>query len=275
MADYLDFISSGLQAAAEIVKNGFGKVISATKSGDNNQVLTETDLQIGQMLISLIGAEFPNHNIIDEEAGGIDHDSEYTWVIDPVDGTSNFAAGLPTYGVMLGLLEGGQPLAGGVVLPAFSEIYLARKGQGASCNGRKITVTGEEKLQNVLLAFGIDIHGFRPDETRKDFQLLAEIALLVRNVRSTNSCFDIMHVASGAYGAWLGTDSKIWDNVAPQIIIEEAGGLYTDLLGQTLDYSQPLNKMGQNFTFCAASPALHMQIQKVIQGFFKTNETRF
>ncbi len=265
MIDYSEFIHDRLEAAARIAKDSFGKVLGNVKPGDNNQVLTQTDLDIGRMIIERIRRQFPEHNIIDEEAGVIDNNSRYTWVIDPIDGTSNFAAGLSTYGSMFGLLEDGCPVAGGVVLPYFDEIYVARKGQGAFCNNHKMSVTKERDLKNMLIAFGIDTRPADPDRTRRDFQLLAEIVLRTRNIRSSNSVFDIMHVATGAYGAWLGTDSKIWDNVSPQIIIEESGGVYTDLFGQPLDYSQSLTRLNQNFTFCAASPVLHKQIQRIIK----------
>jgi myo-inositol-1(or 4)-monophosphatase len=75
-----------------------------------------------------------------------------------------------------------------------------------------------------------------------------------------------MMVAAGKYGAYLNRTSKIWDNIAPQIIIEEAGGIFTDFFGQKIDYSDPLEKADQNFTMCTAAPALHQELQKIIRG---------
>ncbi|MBI2034197.1 MAG: hypothetical protein HYT11_00495 [Candidatus Levybacteria bacterium] len=83
-------------------------------------------------------------------------------------------------------------------------------------------------------------------------------------MRVSNSCFDTMMVAKGNYGGWLNKSSKIWDNVAQQIIIEEAGGVYTDFYGEPLDYSNPLSKAKLNYTQCAASLALHKQLQEII-----------
>jgi len=99
--------------------------------------------RLGKNLITKISQAFPEHNIIDEEVGVIDNNSNYTWVIDPIDGTSNFANGVPTYGIMLGLLENNIPIAGGIALPEFSEIYVAEKGTGAFCNGEKVQVSSE------------------------------------------------------------------------------------------------------------------------------------
>lgn len=250
---------------SDIARNSFGKVAGTTKGGDNNQVLTETDLEIGKTLIEKIQKEYPEHNIIDEEAGVIDNKSDFTWVIDPIDGTSNFANGIPLYGIMLGLLKDNEPVAGGLALPNFSEIYIANKGNGAYCNGEKISVTRENNLKNSLVAYGIDGHQEKPKFTRDECKLLAEIVLNIRNLRTSNSVFDIAMVAKGKYGAFLNQTSKIWDNVAQQIIIEESGGIYTDFFGNKIDYSNALEKADDNFTFLAASPVLHSKLLEIIK----------
>lgn len=262
---YSLFIEEALQAGAEIARSYFGTVVGRTKPGDNNQVLTDADLAIGKHLISLIEKAYPNHNIIDEEVGVIDKQSTYTWVIDPIDGTSNFAAGVPTYGIMLGLLENNIPVAGGVALPAFNELYLAEKGAGAFLNGARIAITKETDLSRVLLAYGIDGKQNMPDETRAETNMLAELILASRSLRSNGSCFDVMQVAQGKFGASLAQTSKMWDNVAQHIIIEETGGIYTDFFGNQLDYANHLKRTHENFTWCAAPPSLHAHIQQIIQ----------
>lgn len=261
---YQDFIKNSLKSASEIANNYFGKVSGIVKEGDNNQVLTKADGEIGQFLIAEVKKQFPSHNIIDEEAGVIDNTSDYTWVIDPIDGTSNFANGIPTYAIMIGLLEKNIPIAGGVVLPYFSEIYIAEKGKDAFCNDTKVFVTKESNLFNTLVAYGIDGHQENPQITYDETKILTNIILKIRNLRSSNSAFDIMQVAKGGYGAWCNKTSKIWDNVAPQIIIEEAGGLYTDFYGKVIDYSNPLKKTKENFTVCCAPQTLHQQLQEII-----------
>ena len=127
--NFQDFIVCTLQDAAKIANTSFGKVGSTTKEGDNNQVLTKTDLEVGKLIVDRICKVYPEHNIIDEEAGVINNNSQFTWVIDPIDGTSNFANGLATYGIMIGLLDGDKPIAGGIALPYFSEVYVAQKGK--------------------------------------------------------------------------------------------------------------------------------------------------
>jgi len=261
---FSSFIESSLEKVSVIANEQFGKVSSTTKVGDNNQVLTQTDLEIGQTLISLIEKEFPTHNIIDEEAGVIDKKSEYTWVVDPIDGTSNFANGVPTYGIMIGLLQKDKAIAGGIALPAFKQIIVAEQGHGTLLNGSQIHVTKESQLLKTLVSYGIDGHQENPKITKNECRLLGKIILNIRNLRSSNSVFDIIQVAGGNYGAMLNRTSKIWDNVAQQIIIEEAGGKYTDFFGKAMDYRNPLTKATQNYTFCAASPELHQKLQEII-----------
>lgn len=265
--DYKKFIIEILNQASKIANKNFGKVTSTIKPKDYNQVLTETDLEIGKFLVNNIKKIYPEHNIIDEETGVTNKNSLFTWVIDPIDGTSNFAVGVPTYGIMIGLLKNTTPIASGISLPYFSEILIAQKGKGTILNGKKVQVTKETNLSNALVAYGTDGHKDNPDLTRREAKLLGEIILNVRNIRASNSVFDSVMVAEGKYGGFLSRNSKIWDNVAQHILIEEAGGIYTDFFGKQIDYSNPLSKAKDNFTFCAASPVIHGQLQKIIQRY--------
>lgn len=264
--NYSEFIKTVLQKTSATAVHHFGRVTSSVKKGDNNQVLTETDIEIGTYIVSAIQKEFPSHNVIDEEAGVIDNKSEYTWVVDPIDGTSNFAAGLPMYGTMIGLLHNGVPIAGGIALPYFSEIIIAEKNTGAYVNGRRLQVCSEENLKNILVAYGVDGHQENPEKTEEECRTLARIILNIRNLRSTNSCYDGVCVAKGIYGGYMNKTSKIWDNVAQQIVIEESGGVYTDYFGMPIDYSNPVSKAEMNFTICAAPRSLHRRLQECIKG---------
>ncbi len=262
---YQEFIKDCLELSSKIALEKFGNVTHSVKPEDNNQVLTEADLLIGKVIIEKIKKEYPGYNIIDEETGVIDNHSEYTWVIDPIDGTSNFAAGVPTYGIMLGLLKDETPIAGGFSIPDRNEIYLAEKGKGTYCNGVQVSVTTETQLINCLVAYGIDSRKDNPDYTRKESKLLGEIILKIRNIRSSGSePVDVGYVVSGKYGARVNQYGRIWDVVAPHIIVEEAGGVYTDFWGKQIEYKNPLTKIKENYTCCAASPILHKQLQEII-----------
>ncbi|OGK15149.1 hypothetical protein A2774_05695 [Candidatus Roizmanbacteria bacterium RIFCSPHIGHO2_01_FULL_39_12c] len=262
--DYKEFIVNTLQESGEIAKSACGKVTGEAKKEDSNQVLTETDLEIGKLIISRIEKNYPGHNIIDEETGVKDKKSEFTWVTDPIDGTSNFASGIPTYGIMIGLLERDLPLVCGIALPSFNNIYYARKGKGAYCDGKRIYATKETQLLSVLVAYGIDGHKENPEFTKKEGSILTNIILNCRNLRSSNSCHDVAMVAKGSYGAYINQTQKIWDNVAEHLLVEEAGAKVTDIFGKPLDYNNPLKKIKEKFTFFAAPPRLHKQLLEII-----------
>lgn len=266
MTEYQSFINEALIEASKIANAHFGKVSSTIKEDDPNQVLTEADLKIGKFLVDKVKQAYPEFNIIDEEAGVIDNGSRFTWVIDPIDGTSNFAQGLPHYGIMIGLLDQGEPIAGGVALPAFNEIYLSEKNHGVLLNGELITLNYSKLLKDSLISYGLDGNIGERQKTHQEMLLLEELVLNTRNIRSSNSTYDFMMVALGKYGAFLNRSSKIWDNVAPQAIIEELGGQYVDFSGKRLNYDQPVNRAKENFEYCAtASQGILDEILKIYQ----------
>lgn len=262
--NFFSFLQSVLETASVIANRNFGKVKGVVKDFDNNQVLTDTDLEIGRFIISEIKKVYPEHNVIDEEAGIIDNNSNFTWVVDPIDGTSNFSAGIPEYGIMIGLLKGSTSVAGGIALPFYSEIVMAEKGRGTWFKNNRLAVIHEKKLLLTLVAYAIDGHQENPNMTIDECKTLAGIILGCRNLRASGSCYDVIQVAKGNYGGFLNRTSKIWDNVSTQIILEEAGAKYTDFFGKPMDYSRPLTRIGENFTMCAAVPILHRQLQEII-----------
>jgi len=261
--DYLTFLETELKKAAETAGDYFGKAKSSIKA--DRSVLTEADLAISKHLVAAVQKTYPNYNIIDEEAGVIDKGSQYTWVIDSIDGTSNFAAGVPTYGIMMGLLKDETPIAGGFVVPPTNELYVAEKGRGTTLNGNRIFVTQESELRNCLVAYHVQKKQDDDEFTRNEAKIIGEVVLEIRELRSSGSePIDVGYVACGKYGARLNQYGKIWDCVAPQIIVEEAGGIFTDFWGKPQDYSDALNKTKLNYTVCAAAPQLHKQLQAII-----------
>jgi myo-inositol-1(or 4)-monophosphatase len=267
-ADELDhalaFVSSLLDQASAVALQSWGKVKATVKPGDRNQVLTATDLEVGHLLTQRIGSAFPAHNILDEELGAIDHGSDWTWVTDPIDGTSNFAEGLPHFGIQVALLRNDQPVLGGIALPAFGQIALASLGRGAKLDGVNMHASTETDLSNVLVAYGIDGHPEEPEVTHVEVAALGRLILAVRNLRSSNSAYDAVATADGRYGAWINRTTKIWDQAAHEIVLSEAGCLYTDLNGVALDYQDALSRGGENFEQLAAPPALHGKLLEIL-----------
>lgn len=122
-------------------------------------------------------------------------------------------------------------------------------------------------LLNMLVSYGIDSHQEDPQRTKQECEVLADIVLGCRNLRNSGcEALDPMYVAEGRYGGRINTTAKIWDNVAPQIIAEEAGAVWTTANGKPVDYTNEFTKINENFTFCVASPVLHRQLQEIING---------
>lgn len=273
--EYKNFIETALMQSTEIAKEKFGKVGNSTKPTDNNQVLTEADLLIGSHIIKLIEETYPNHNIIDEEAGVINKNSEFTWVIDPIDGTSNFAAASPLFGIFLGLLKDNQPYAGGAALPYFNEIYSAQKGNGAWCNGKEMKVSKEDRLLSSLVVYSLNGYQNQPEKTHWECALLEQIVLNIRNLRATGGAFDPAMVIKGTYGAGMHLGTSIWDVAAIHCIIEEAGGTVTDFFGTPFDYSDHLSNYKKPYPICAGAPQIHKQLQTIISNYLKEHPYNF
>lgn len=265
--EYSNFIKETLREAGMIALKGYGNVEPMIKSEGNMQILTETDLKIGQMIIDKIKQNFPEHSIIDEEAGITLENSEFVWTIDPVDGTANYASKIPMFGTMIGLLKNGKPIAGGLILPCFNEIYYAEKGHGAFCNDRQIHVSQNPELAHNFVAYLISSHQSTQGMLDKELKYITKIIPNIMSFRTSNcSAFDGAMTVSGRYGAALNTTSYVWDCVPLHILALESGGIMTDFDGNEIDYSHLDNKYKNYFTFCLGSQSIHQQIQELIKN---------
>lgn len=260
--DHLPFLGAVLRAAAAAVPPPPGGQGAAGKPGEPGQVVTAADLMIEDLLRARIHETHPGHGVLGEENGRTGASARELWVLDPIDGTANYAAGSPLFGIMLGLLVEGEPVAGGVALPAFGEIYLAQRGRGAFRNGKPLRTPAGGPLGSSLIAYGIDGETGYAGE---DFAFAAVLAARCRGLRMSNSVFDLMQVATGGYGACLNRTTRIWDNVAPQVILEEAGCVYTGFGGAPVTYEPLDTTIGATFTVCAAAPAVHPVLQQAIR----------
>lgn len=262
-AEHLDFIAELLDEASRLVLAASHGRRATVKDGDPSQVVTATDRAAGQAIVSRIRAAFPGDTVIEEESGLVSRGGTRTWVVDPLDGTSNFAAGSPLFGIAVGLLVRGVPVAGGVALPRFGETYLAERGGGARLNGTLLPLESAVGLEASLVALGIDAS--TQEAARNDYDLACALALRCRGLRTSNSVFDLMMVARGAYGACLHRSTRIWDNVGPHVIVTEAGHVYTDLYGDQICYDPPDLRWADTFTMRAASVATSEAIDSIVQ----------
>lgn len=200
-----------------------------------------------------------------EETGNQNRNSEFTWVIDPLDGTSNFAAGLPWFGVIICVLKNSVPVMSGCFLPVQNEIYFAEKGKGATRNGEKITVSAETELKNILAAYSLD-YSDEPGKTESETKVIGNLVKNIRNLRGTNCLIDFCYTADGKLGACINQTTKIWDIAGPILIIEEAGGIVTDLRGNSFKFNLDETNYNRNFSIVGSNRFLHSELLKIVNG---------
>lgn len=251
------------ESAGRLLMKHFGHVRDIRIKDSRSSIVTEADLAADHLIRTLLQAAFPDHNLLTEESGFTDRGSAFTWVVDPLDGTSNFAAGLPWFGVMISALEHGSPVAAVMVLPAENLIYTAERGQGAHCNGRPVQVANVKDLSQVLCGFGLDAAGSLEDSLHQG-RTLARLVQEVRNLRSTNSLMDFACTIDGRLGALVNFHTMIWDIAAPALILEEAGGIMTDLHGEPLNLAIDADAPRRSHAVAAAPPALHRQLLRLL-----------
>lgn len=251
------------RAAGQVLLGHFGRTTSTLQKSDLSNVVTAADLASEHAIVQAIRQRHPTHSIIAEETGCDLRGSEFTWVIDPLDGTSNFAAGIPWFGVLIALLRAGEPQLGVLHLPVSDELYCAERGNGAYRDGHRISVTAEPLLSNVLWAWGMDAAESEAAAMR-DTALLARVLQRVRNVRATNSLLDCAYVADGRLGGMINRSTRLWDIAASMVIIGEAGGVYTQADGQPLVLDVTARAAERVYAVMAGAPALHQQMLELV-----------
>lgn len=258
-------IRKALREAGNILMENFGKIVDYTVKESQSSIVTKADLESEKKIIEIILEKFPDHNTLGEETGFQNRNSEFTWVIDPLDGTSNFASGIPWFGVIICLLKNDIPFMAGCFLPVQNELYFAEKGKGAIRNGEKIKVSGETELKNILAAYSLD-YSEEPGKTECEAKVIQQVVSRIRNLRSTNCIIDFCYTADGKLGACMNQTTKIWDIAGPGLIIEEAGGKVTDIQGNNFDFSLNADNYNRNFTIVGSNKILHFELIKILNN---------
>jgi myo-inositol-1(or 4)-monophosphatase len=194
-------------------------------------IVTETDLAAQARAIEIIRAQYPDHDLWAEEVSQTpDGASDYCWIIDPLDGTTNYSRGFPCFSVSIALSHQGEPILGVVYDPLRDELFHAQRGQGAYLNDDRIQVSTATRLMDAVI--GLD--WAREQELRYQVgQLVAQIAPEVRTLRNTGSAaLGLCSVAAGWTDAYFHLSLKPWDVAAGSVIIQEAGGAISDLAGR-------------------------------------------
>lgn len=249
----------------EILLRHYGKVQRVEIKENQSSVVTEADLASEHVIVERITRSFPDHNLIAEEAGRVDRGSEWTWVIDPLDGTSNFAVGLPWFGVMIAVAYQDRPRQAVMFLPLENRMYVAAEGGGASCNGQPVKVTSQSDLSRVLCACGLDASS-DPRAIERQASFLGRLVQAARNIRATNSLIDFAYTVDGRLGAAINHNMKIWDIAAPWLILREAGAVVTDLAGRELQFNLGPGCASQGYAVAGANPRLLRQILELARA---------
>jgi myo-inositol-1(or 4)-monophosphatase len=249
-----------MEEAGKLQKQNFNKVHRYKQKESISSIVTETDILCERFILDSISSDFPLHNILSEETGFIYKKSKFTWIVDPLDGTSNFAAGIPWFGVLIAILENNAPVMAGAYIPLEKKLFFAEAGKGAFLNKKRLRIK-ESSLKNVLFAFSTDYSDDKEsiENALKIFRFLIQNT---RNIRSTNSLVDFMMVAEGKLGGVVNMYTRIWDIAAPWLIIKEAGG---DLkLLDFCDVSFEINKdeTDKNYPVFTGSASIMNEFEK-------------
>lgn len=243
--------------AGEIIRDGFGKNFQVEyKSGDNNLV-TEIDKKSEQTIIEFVNKKFPGHKILSEESGLTENDSEFLWVIDPLDGTSNFAHGLPIFSVSIGLQRKNKTIAGVVYDVMRDVMYSGESGSGAFANDQKIQVSKNDTLSQSMLVTGFPYNvKDNPEKAFERFESLTRNSRAVRRLGS--AAIDFAYVAEGVFEGFWEVHLQPWDVCAGILLVEEAGGLVTDFDGRQINIFSK--------TFLASNKNIHVRMMELINS---------
>src|SRR5262245_37581715 len=230
MKEFLEIVKKACLLSGEIQMENLGRSRQIDFKGEINLV-TETDHQCEREIVALIQGTCPTHDILAEEGSGIRKDSEYKWIIDPLDGTTNFAHGYPLFCTSIALEFKGEIILGAVYEPNLKELFVAEKGSGATLNGQKIRVSQTSDLKRSLLATGFAYNVRQAKENNLNhFQNFIMSAQAVR--RDGVAAVDLCYVAAGRFDGFWELDLFPWDVAAGFLMVEEAGGRVTDFSGR-------------------------------------------
>lgn len=218
--------------------------------------VTEVDHAAEAAIVETLRRAYPDHAILAEESGA-SGDSEYTWIIDPLDGTTNFIHGFPQFAVSIALQHRGQITQAVVHDPSRNEIFTATRGAGAYLDGRRIRVSRRDQMRDALIGTGFPFREFDNIETYlAAFKAVAQETAGIR--RPGAAALDLAYVAAGRLDGFWESGLAPWDMAAGSLLILEAGGLITDFKGQP-DYLE-------SGKVVAGNPKVFGQLLKLIQG---------
>jgi myo-inositol-1(or 4)-monophosphatase len=226
----INFIKQIAREAGKIIREDYDKIETNIKHKGNIDLVTETDLKCDKLLRERIQSKFPEDCIIIEESEIINQTSKRRWIIDPLDGTTNFSHRFPFCAVSIGLEIKGEIHYAVVYNPVLNELFEAEKGKGAFLNGNKISVSKTDKMSNALVATGFPYDRWeKADEYIKDYLVFMKRTQGVRRVGA--AAIDLCYVACGRLDGFFERKLKPWDTAAGSLIVTEAGGTVSQFSG--------------------------------------------
>jgi len=255
MSSFLNAAVKAAKAAGKIHKRYYGKVRDIRfKSGNQLNLVTEVDGRCEKIIFGLLKKSFPSHTFWGEETGGKLDDANYTWIVDPLDGTTNYAHAYPFFCVSIALVKDGQLLAGVIYDSLRNECFTAEKNKGAFLNGRRLQVSKVRTLQKSLLCTGF---AYGVLKTLYNFENFQNFVLRSQGVRRDGSAaMNLAYVAAGRFEGFWERGIKAWDMAAGVLLVLEAGGKVTDISGK------PFDLLAQNAL--ASNGLVHSQIFKTL-----------
>jgi myo-inositol-1(or 4)-monophosphatase len=234
MSSYLTSAIRAAKKAGAIQKNHYGRVRKIRyKSKNKLNLVTEVDQKCEKAILSLLRAAFPTHNVWGEESGRGSMVSEYTWLVDPLDGTTNYAHGYPFFCVSIALVKKNEPILGVIYDVLRDELFTAEKGKGAFLNGKRLRVSSTRSLAESLLSTGF---AYAVRETHYNLDNFRRFVLTAQGVRRDGSAaMNLAYVAAGRFDGFWERGIQAWDMAAGILMVREAGGKVTDISGKPFD----------------------------------------
>jgi myo-inositol-1(or 4)-monophosphatase len=234
MSLFLKTAVRAAKAAGAIHKRFYGKTLDIRFKGDNKlNLVTQVDRMAEKKVLSILKRRFPSHNLLGEESGAQSGDSSYTWVVDPLDGTTNFAHAYPFFCVSIALLKGKEPIVGVVYDALRNECFTAEKGHGAFLNGKRLRVTKVSDLKKSLVCTGF---AYAILKTHYNLDNFKQFVLKAQGVRRDGSAaLNLAYTAAGRFDGFWERGIEAWDMAAGVLLVKEAGGRVTDINGKPYD----------------------------------------
>lgn len=240
----------------QVVKGYFGQALEAEEKSNIGDLRTRADVESEQIILRNLIQAFPNFNIYAEESGETDNESEYTFVIDPLDGTNNFVMGIPDFAVSIGLLKNEEVIFGVIYNPVTDQLYTAEKGKGAFLNGKQIRVNSESELKRSTISYTC---GYNTSQVYSDHVIhKLRNQGVKRIIDHWAPAFDYCLLASGRIEAVISKEGDLEDYVAAKLIVTEAGGKVTTFTGAS--------DSGRNPNFVATNgQAIHETLLEIVR----------